>query len=264
MTPSIPKTHVLLAAKAPAGVVFYRKSHLVTYCLSLDYAKRSNGYRDKLSKGSRFYGRIFPTRSDVSPDGKLLVYFAMRGKKTTGKSDPSTWTAVCSPPWLRAHLFYPNNSTWGGGGMFLGDHRLIVFEARPEGAGADYRTFRGYSMLPELKSLSAAETEAVKVRFRPPPEVSFVRPTGGGKLTLVRETKPHHLGDYDSYTYFLKNSGGRDVEGAEEIAFANWAGWDIFGRLMVAAGTTIKIFDIGGRRFPSKSSRILDLEAAIA
>jgi hypothetical protein len=153
MTPATPKSHVLLASHAPQAVIFYRKSRLTTYCLHLDYEKRKGAFRDRLSKGSRFYGRIFPERCDLSPDGSLMVTFAMRGKRTNGTSDPSTWTALCTPPWLKAHLFFPNGSTWGGGGVFLRDRRLVVFDSPPRDAGPEYEAFRHYRIIRDTKSL---------------------------------------------------------------------------------------------------------------
>jgi hypothetical protein len=264
MTPSTPKTHVLLASQAPMAVIFYRKSRLTTYCLQLDYKKRKGGYRDKLIKGSRFYGRIFPERCDLSPDGGLMVYFAMRGQRTNGKSDPATWTALCSPPWLKAHLFYPNGSTWGGGGVFLRDRRLVVFDSPPPDAGAQYESIHNYRILRDTKSLPQAEKAILMARFRPPAVTTLPQPSGSrAKSVLVKTAKPYHLGSYDQFDYVLVDAAGNDIAGAENIVLANWAGWDMFGRLMVATGRYLHIYEIKpGKPFP-EPAKILDLETAI-
>jgi hypothetical protein len=262
MTPSTPKSHILLASDAPVAVIFYRRSRLTTYCFHLDYAKRRNGFRDYLSKGSRFYGRVFPERCQLSPDGSLLVYFAMRGKRTDGKSDPSTWTAICTPPWLTAHLFYPNGSTWGGGGVFLRDRRLVVFDAPPEGAGKEHETFRQYEILRDTRSLPESEIAVLKAHIQPPAVTKYPCPKGQ-KLMIVRTAKPHHLGSYDHFDYVLQDAAGCDVEGAEDIVLANWAGWDNFGRLMVATGRYLKIYGVGPGRRLQKPIKIIDLETAI-
>jgi hypothetical protein len=262
MTPSTPKSHLLLASDAPVAVIFYRRSRLTTYCLRLDYERHGKGFRDCLSKGSRFHGRIFPERGDLSPDGNLLVYFAMRGKRTSGKSDPTTWTAICTPPLLKAHLFYPNGSTWGGGGLFLRNRRLVVFDSPPEGAGAEYETFRHFRILRDTRSLPEKEIATLKAHVQPPAVTKYPCPRRR-KLVIVRTAKPHHLGSYDHFDYVLQDAGGYDVEGAEDIVLANWAGWDIYGRLMVAAGRHLKIYDVEpGRRLP-KPVKILDLETVI-
>ncbi len=202
MTPSTPKTQLFLASKAPVGVILYRKSYRTTYCLHIDNDRRARGFRDRLTAGSRFYGRIFPERCSLSPRGELFVYFAMRGKRTNGKSDPSTWTAICSPPRLTAHLFFPNGSTWGGGGVFLRDHRLIVFDAPPEGAGPEYSKFRGYALLRDRKSLSDDEAALLDERFRPPVVAHYPCPVGPRrrqKIMLVRTAKNRRDGGYDRF-----------------------------------------------------------------
>jgi hypothetical protein len=245
MTPSTPKSHVLLARQAPVAAIFYRKSRLTTYCLILNYGKRKSGFRDKLTKGSRFYGRIFPERCDLSPDGTLMVYFAMRGKRTNGASQPSTWTALCSPPWLKAHLFFPNGSTWGGGGVFLRDRRLVVFDSPPKDAGSEYDVSHGYRILRDAKALTAEERAGLEARFKPPAVMAIPCP-GRGRASpiLVRTAQPYGRGSYDQFDYVLKDAAGYDIEGAEDIVLANWAGWDIFGRLMVAAGRHLNIYEV--------------------
>jgi hypothetical protein len=253
-----------MASDAPVAVIFYRRSRLTTYCLHLAYEKRKNGFRDKLSMGSRFYGRIFPERCDLSPDGSLMIYFAMRGKLTKGKSDPATWTALCTPPWLKAHLFFPNGSTWGGGGLFLRDRRLVVFDSPPEDAGTNYETFHRYRILRETKSLPAAEKAILKARFAPPAVTTLPQPPDRrAKLMLVKTAQPRRLGSYDQFDYVLKDAAGYDVPGAEEVVLANWAGWDHYGRLMVAAGRHLNIYEVKPGKPLPKPAKILDFEAAL-
>jgi hypothetical protein len=267
MTPSTPKAHVLLASDTPIAMVFYRKSHLTTYCLQLDYGRRGKGSPERLTKGSRFYGRLFPHRSHLSPDGSLLIYFAMRGRKTGESSDPSTWTAVCSPPWLKAHLFYPNGSTWGGGGMFLEGRRLVVFETVPEGAGPEYSKFRGYQIIRDTKILPADEMSLLTERYKTPAETRIPCPLGSDEKqrpVIVRTKKPHSPDNYNYFDYILQDASGKDIAGAEEIVLANWAGWDIYGRLMVASGSKLEIFEVNHGKSLGKPARTLDLEAAIA
>jgi hypothetical protein len=267
MTPSTPKSCVLLASNAPVAMILYRKSHLTTYCLHLDYEQRHKRHIYKLTRGSRFYGRLFPHRCHLSPDGSMLVYFAMRGRKTGETSDPATWTAVCTPPWLKAHLLFPNGSTWGGGGMFLRDHRLIVFDKPPVGAGPEYKQFRGYEIIRDVKTLPEKDVALVMARFKPPQETRLPWPIKPDRITspvLVRNTKKHSPDNYDYYDYSLQDGTGRKVAGAEEIARANWAGWDAYGRLMVVTGQDLKIFELQHGKFAGKPIKTLDLEAVIA
>jgi hypothetical protein len=263
MTPSTPKSFVLLAKDEPAATILYRRSRLTSYVLQLDYGRHHKGYKGKLTKGSRFYGRFFPERCDVSPDGKLMVYFVMRGRKTGGSADPVTWTAVCTPPWLRAHLFCPNGSTWGGGGRFLGGKTLVVFD----NIVGERREVDGYRILSDLKKLDDTERHAVSEVFRPPPEKLLPRPRSGGRREvpcLVRYLKPGVANGYDMFDYILRDESGGDVPGAEDVILANWAGWDIYGRLMVAAGRHLRFYEVGPRQPLGKPCQSLDLETAIA
>lgn len=257
---------MLLASTAPVAVIFYRRNSQTTHCLLHEYEEQRRSYRDRLSKGSRFYGRIFPERSHLSADGRLLVYFAMRGKKTEGRSDPSTWTAVATPPWLRAHLFFPNGSTWGGGGVFLSGERLVVFEASPPGVGPEYETFHGHRILYGTGSLPEPDAGVLHARLKPEriTKSPWPRDAGGRrKPVLVRTAKPQAHGSYDLFDYVLQDADGYDIEGAEDVVLANWAGWDIYGRLIVAAGRHLKIYEIEPGKRLGKPAKTFDLEAVI-
>lgn len=65
---------------------------------------------DSFDMGQWLKGRIYEHRSDLSPDGQHMVYFAGNGR--------SWWTAVSRAPFLRAVLFEPQSGTWCGGGAF--------------------------------------------------------------------------------------------------------------------------------------------------
>jgi hypothetical protein len=254
MTPSTPKTFIHMARDAPVGVVLYRRSHLTTYVLKLDR-------KDRLIKGSPFYVRLFPERCDVSPDGRLFAYFAMRGKLTDGKADPTTWTAVCEPPFLKALTFAANGSTWGGGGLFLRDHRLVLFD-KFEGAT---ETIRGYRLVHDRKALPAGDKELVATRFQPPPELLLHAPRIAKRMPhLLRRHKPLVASGYDMFDYTLRNPDGTDVAGAEDIVLANWAGWHFDRRLVVAVGRHIKFYDVKPGKPLYKPVKTLDIEAAIA
>jgi hypothetical protein len=257
----------MLARDVPVGVVFYRRSRLTTYCLALDYERKGKGHRDKLAKGSRFYGRLFPERCDLSPDGRLMVYFAMRGQKTDGQSDPSTWTAVSEPPWLRAHWFFPNGSTWGGGGVFLPGKRLVVFEQVDPHLTEKNARHLGYSLVRDTSTLAPEELELVKSSYRRDVAARFPHPTMTGRKqspVLERTPRSSRRGSYGLFTYELRTADGGEFPGAESVVMADWAGWDIFGRLVVAEGHFLKFYVIEPRKAFPEPSRILDLEQAIA
>ncbi len=80
--------------------------------------------RDTFEPGAWFRGRIYEERCDLSPDGNLFVYFCHGGAFREGYTD--SWTAVSRAPWLYALALWPWGTTYGGGGGFLDNRRLIL------------------------------------------------------------------------------------------------------------------------------------------
>jgi hypothetical protein len=74
---------------------------------------------DAFDLGQWLNGRIYERRADLSPDGRLLIYFAMNGRWQSGTS--GSWTAISRTPWLKAISLYGKGDCWEGGGLFLSD-----------------------------------------------------------------------------------------------------------------------------------------------
>jgi hypothetical protein len=92
--------------------------------------------RDSFERGQWFTGQMYPERCDVSPDGKLFIYFA--GKfwaRDQAQGYSGTWTAVSRPPYLTALALWPIGDTWGGRGVFI-DNRTVVIDTSSESFGA--------------------------------------------------------------------------------------------------------------------------------
>jgi hypothetical protein len=83
-----------------------------------------NRKTDAFRVGQWFHGRIYERRSDLSPDGRHLIYFAMNGrwKSETGGS----WTAISRAPWLKAIVLLGKGDCWYGGGLFTSDKTYWV------------------------------------------------------------------------------------------------------------------------------------------
>ena len=107
---SAPRLHVLTALASSRAVVLRRGPADRVACLLWD---RESG---ALTLGQWLHGTIYNHRCDLSPDGRLMVYMAMRSGRP--------FTAVSTAPHFRAHVFLPQDSTWGGGGAFTADGRL--------------------------------------------------------------------------------------------------------------------------------------------
>lgn len=107
---------VLLASKAPVGVVL-RRGPSERVCTVL-WERETDEFR----LGQWLNGRIFGSRSDLSPDGKHLIYFAYNGRKG-GTPTGSSWTAISRTPYLKALVLWGKGDTWNGGGLFTGPAR---------------------------------------------------------------------------------------------------------------------------------------------
>jgi len=66
--------------------------------------------------GQWFKGRIYERRSDLSPDGKYLIYFAA---KYVSKGEALySWTAISFAPFIKALALYAKGDTYYGGGLW--------------------------------------------------------------------------------------------------------------------------------------------------
>ena len=109
------RLYVILARAARAGAVFRRgpskQVQLARWRLD----------DDEFELGQWFKGRIYERRCDLSPSGRLLVYFAASQKPPYG-----SWTAVSRPPYLTALALWPKGDAWGGGGLFETENKLLL------------------------------------------------------------------------------------------------------------------------------------------
>lgn len=109
------RIHVLLARDAEVGVVL-RRGPSKSVCSVL-----WNRKTDEFRVGQWLRGRIYERRSDLSPDGRYLIYFAMNGR---WKSETSgSWTAIAKAPWLKAIVLFGKGDCWNGGGLFTSEAR---------------------------------------------------------------------------------------------------------------------------------------------
>lgn len=111
-----PRLHAVFATDKPYAVVFRRGPSRQVCTFLWDRRK------DSFTQGQWFKGRIYERRSDLSPDGRYLIYFAktMKRKTITG----GTWTAISRAPWLKAIELYGKGDCWQGGGLFLSKTRF--------------------------------------------------------------------------------------------------------------------------------------------
>ena len=105
------KLHVLLAREAGRALVIRQGPSAQTCVFSW------NRETNQFQIAHWFKGRIYERRSDMSPDGRYWIYFAMNGKWQSETS--GAWTTVAPCPQLKAISLYAKGNCWNGGGLFL-------------------------------------------------------------------------------------------------------------------------------------------------
>jgi len=86
---------------------------------------RWNTADDSFHPGAWIKARIYAERCDLSPNGKLLLYFAFHGSRH-GTSYKASYSAVSRNPWLKALVLWPEGDTWGGGGRFTSNSHVVL------------------------------------------------------------------------------------------------------------------------------------------
>jgi hypothetical protein len=119
MTSAPARLFVLLAREAPIGVIFRRGPTKLVQVIKWNTAK------DTFEPGQWFKGRIYEHRSDVSPDGKLMVYLAATNKPDSFYGNRVVWTGISKPPYLSPLYAINDFETYGQGGMFLTNETLL-------------------------------------------------------------------------------------------------------------------------------------------
>jgi hypothetical protein len=76
-------------------------------------------FQRRYEPGAWFHGRIFPRRSDLSPDGRLLCYFAHKPGATWTHGE--AYVGISRLPWLATLQAFATCGTWTRGYYFIRD-----------------------------------------------------------------------------------------------------------------------------------------------
>ena len=115
-----PRLHVLLAREAPVAVILKRGPTQWAQMILWDTK------RDIFTPGQWFKGRVYENKCDLSPDGKLLIYFVLKGNSVQPDYG-YTWTAISKPPYFTALALWKEHGTWGGGGHFIDNKTVRIY-----------------------------------------------------------------------------------------------------------------------------------------
>ncbi len=106
----------------PLGIVFRRGPSKQVCAIGWNRAD------DTFIVGQWFKGRIYERRSDLSPDGRHLIYFALKGHPGSNKS--ISVTAISRAPYLKAIGTWEKADSRYGGGLFIDQHTYWINDDR--------------------------------------------------------------------------------------------------------------------------------------
>jgi hypothetical protein len=233
------RIHLLPAKTAPIVCIIRRKP---SKCFHVIKWNTSN---DEFEHGSWFHGKLYPLRCDVSFDGQWMVYLAMG-------ADGKTWNGICKPPWLRTVCDAPNMGTYGGGGYWENQDKLLLASWQP----ATLPPALPFQMAPS-RSRYGGDQGVLYPRLErdgwrrvgPSVDLGWIwRPTSAHPALRAR-----YLGEHafqfalDEYSWLL----GSDVE---------WATWDSLGQLVFTRAGRVAKYRLEDFVF-GKPSFEQDLEA---
>ena len=115
--------NVLLAKDAPKGVILRRGPTQWVQLILWHTAT------DSFDEGQWFRGRIYPAGCDLSPDGSLFLYVALKARTPFRQQSSYTykWTAVSRPPYFTALALWPLGDAQYGGGVFLNNTAVFLY-----------------------------------------------------------------------------------------------------------------------------------------
>ncbi|MBP2300578.1 hypothetical protein [Azospirillum picis] len=240
---SATRLYAILARNARTGVIFRRGPSRHVQLIRWDLRD------DTFEHGQWFKGRIYERRCDLSPSGRLLVYFAATYRPPYG-----SWTALSVPPCFTALTLWPKGDGWGGGGMFedektlLLNHRMVShpngfelaegfrlaagMQVKPlgerSGGGEDnpvnwcIRSRDGWRMVAEGKGRKGGRRAGAFYTFEAP-QIVEKEGVGGRRLQELLHAIGRRKGAWYDLTHRVLDRDGRVLV---DLPGSDWADWD--------------------------------------
>lgn len=203
---------------------------------------------ETVEPGAWLHGVLYPQRCDLSPDGRWLAYFALKGSTRADWAPGETYVAISRLPWLTALAAWGTGGTWTRGVGFvergaarhpvdapdIGDlaplRKRFDLEVRRAASFAVERD-RGWTETadtpPRTEHDAWDEQRVARITMQKPrPGDVETRLLARGWQAAFRDMEPRR----GPARYAIA-----DASGAEQpLEDAQWAEWDERGRLLVA------------------------------
>ena len=253
-----PKIRGYIANDADRVMLLYRQSNRVTYLAVLDYS----GKHERVRIGSRFFGKFYPNRCDLSADGRFFLYFAQGKNQKQYDKKLYCWTGICRPPDVHALLLLSHNDTWGGGGRFVDDRKLIYVAP---GSDPDFDISRRFTLENYDITFDRVHHYNDWTSGKGWKE-TFFNKFGIGEgwsksrrgVMIERKVANKDAGEFSLHHYKVIDlkrgetilDGGRDIQ---------WMDFDNKGRLILSRGALIEIYK-NAAAIVNGSAKTIDLE----
>jgi hypothetical protein len=244
-----PRIYGIPATEAPLVAVFRRGPSKWSQVGRWDLKEK------RYEPGAWLGGRIFPRRSDLSPDGRFLCYFAH--KPSANWEHGEAYVAVSKLPWLTALHAVPTCGTWTRGYYFtdvkegenIQDAKLPIpygLRSIPVIQFANERR-RGWKESADSPPRDSNDVWDTRRNAR----LQKLQP--GGDRILCVESVGYAGGEFGVHQAVdgLRVNYWLEVDGKIELLdHFQWADWDRDGRLLAATRSgKLQIWTLDGNRF---------------
>jgi hypothetical protein len=228
-----PRLYCIPATDAPIVAVLRRGPSRWAHVGKWDLAAM------RYEPGAWLVGRLFPRRSDLSPDGRYLCYFAHKPSATWEHGD--AYVAVSKLPWLTALHAFGTCGTWTRGFCFTPS------AGEGDAHGDELPLPYGLRSIPAVQFATERRrgwVEAADSPHRDPKDMwdqhrnaRMRKPQPGGPHHLTVESAGWAGGEFGveqavdgmRVLYALESETGLTV-----MDDVQWGDWDAEGRLLVA------------------------------
>ncbi len=252
-----PRLYCIPATDAPIVAVFRRGPSQWSHVGRWDLDSRT------YLSGAWLRGRIFPRRSDLSPDGRYLSFFAH--KPTADWELGESYVAVSKLPWLTALHAFATCGTWTRGYYFTTDGNSET----PDGAKLPIPYgLRSIPIAQFANERRRGWQEALDSPPRHPDDhwderrnARMRKPQPGGPLTLCVESLGWPGGEFRAEQAVDGLRVSYSLESSDDLAIFDdlqWADWSADGLLLAATRSGhLQIRDLS-----AKSKLVFDQDLA--